>query len=377
MNILLGLTGSVATVLAEKLVKALAEIGTVRVIVTEKAKHFISIKDLLNNAPVEFFYQDESEWVWKDEEDKTLRSKYRKGDEVLHIALRDWADIFLIAPCSANSFGKIANGLCDNLLTSVARCWDYKKPFVIALAMNTKMLDHPATKMHKKTLLDWGCEIISPQNKTLACGDVGDGALAQIDDIVADVLSYYKWIFPLQEGVCSGIPIGNHPGAFGYRRKHDIHSGVDLYCAEGSYVFPVEIGIVKAISPFTGPKAGFPWWLDTWNVAIEGKTGVVNYGEIIPTAGLKVGDHVRYSDCIGKVTPVLPKGKERPDIPGHSLSMLHLEWYKSGTEQVWKGWQFDDKEKPRELLDPTNLLKRSSGAPNKTFTMESQEVCPH
>jgi len=64
---------------------------------------------------------------------------------VLHIDLAKWADIFVIAPCSANTLAKLAYGICDNLLTSVARAWDADRPLVIAPAMNTHMWTHPHT----------------------------------------------------------------------------------------------------------------------------------------------------------------------------------------------------------------------------------------
>lgn len=64
----------------------------------------------------------------------------------MHIELRKWADCLLIAPLSANTMAKISNGLCDNLLTNVARAWDYNKPMILAPAMNTMMYENPITK---------------------------------------------------------------------------------------------------------------------------------------------------------------------------------------------------------------------------------------
>ena len=67
---------------------------------------------------------------------------------MLHIELRKLASILIIAPLSANTMGKIANGLCDNLLTCIARCWDLKRnPFIVAPAMNTMMYEHPITEI--------------------------------------------------------------------------------------------------------------------------------------------------------------------------------------------------------------------------------------
>lgn len=73
---------------------------------------------------------DEEEWhAWKT-----------KGDPVLHIELRKWADAFVIAPLSANSLAKIAQGLCDNCLTSVARAWDFSKPMLVGVHLPSKLM---------------------------------------------------------------------------------------------------------------------------------------------------------------------------------------------------------------------------------------------
>lgn len=374
MNILIGFTGSVATVLCEKIISEFQKLGEVRVIITESARHFITSDMYSSSYPVKI-YRDKDEWEWKIEPPPvqmgrfsvpTIRLKYEKGDEVLHIELRKWADVFVIAPCSANTLAKLANGICDNLLTSVARCWDFNKHFIIAPSMNTFMLEHPSTKIHTDTLTKWGVKVVDPQSKKLACGDVGSGAMAEISTIIDVIKSEVNWIFPVES---NAIPIGNHPGAFGFTRKHDIHSGVDLYCTSNATVYAVEAGEIIKIGPFTGPSAGFPWWLDTKCIAIEGLSGVVNYGEITPNYNLKVGDKVKRGQYIGNVIPVLREGKERSDIPGHSRYMLHLELYKKGTKDVWRGWQLTDPKQPDELLDPTEHLRKAGQAPQKILTM--------
>jgi len=108
-------------------------------------------------------YLDEDEWAFR---------KVRE-DTVLHIQLRKWADLTLIAPLSANTLAKLANGICDNLLTSFARAWDIRKPFVVAPAMNTFMWEHPFTGNQLKVLETLNIKIISPVSKVLACGDTG------------------------------------------------------------------------------------------------------------------------------------------------------------------------------------------------------------
>lgn len=81
--------------------------------------------------------------VLKDEDEWSCWSK--REDPVLHIDLRKWADVLLVAPLSANTLAKLANGLCDNLLTCVARAWDFSRPLLVAPAMNTLMWESPFT----------------------------------------------------------------------------------------------------------------------------------------------------------------------------------------------------------------------------------------
>ena len=121
---------------------------------------------------------DEEEWAqWQ-----------RKGDPVLHIELRRWADILVIAPLSANTLAKLAAGICDNLLTSVFRAWEFRsnKPVVLAPAMNTEMWEHPFTSRHLDLLHSLSSMVttVQPVVKTLACGDTGAGALAPLASII-------------------------------------------------------------------------------------------------------------------------------------------------------------------------------------------------
>jgi hypothetical protein len=149
------------------------------------------------------------------------------------------------------------------------------------------------------------------------------------------------------------IPIAQHPGAFGVTRKHHVHEGVDLYCVAGDEVYTMESGTIVAIIPFTGPHAGSPWWNDTFAILVEGRHGVINYGELIPRDGLKLGDQIGANELIGTITPVLTKDKGRPG------SMLHLELYETGTREASE-WKVGEP-KPAPLKDPTGLLLRSVG----------------
>lgn len=149
------------------------------------------------------------------------------------------------------------------------------------------------------------------------------------------------------------IPTGNHFGAFGTTRKFDIHTGVDLYCEEHADVVAIEEGEVIAIEWFTGEVIDMPWWNNTKAIAVKGKSGVINYGEVVPHEDLKVGDKVTEGQLLGWVTAVLKVDKGK--VP--STSMLHLELYVE-YDGDWVLWELDTPQ-PKRLLDPTNLLIKS------------------
>tara|TARA_B100000795_G_scaffold21142_1_gene14085 strand:+ start:49 stop:744 length:696 start_codon:yes stop_codon:yes gene_type:complete len=197
-RILLCATGSVASVKIPKLALALAQQHyQVRILLTKSAEHFV--------FKVSKSYDPES---WKKRWANILESVAREcgsrdpvicldehewkysnvGDSVLHIELRKWADLMLIAPGSANTIAKLAQGLCDNLVTCVARAWDVRDPLIVCPAMNTLMWEHPLTLQHLNVLQNQlGYQIIDPVIKTLACGDTGQGAMASVETIVKSV----------------------------------------------------------------------------------------------------------------------------------------------------------------------------------------------
>jgi len=134
-------------------------------------------KDNFDTKPVFTIYKDEDEW----------NSWNKRDDIVLHIELRKIAQMLLIAPLSANTLGKFANGLCDNLLSSVFRCWDIKgnKPVIVAPAMNTFMYEHPITEFQLKFLEEkLNVKVLSTLFKRLMCGDEGYGAMLDVASIV-------------------------------------------------------------------------------------------------------------------------------------------------------------------------------------------------
>ncbi|EGD80802.1 phosphopantothenoylcysteine decarboxylase [Salpingoeca rosetta] len=181
LHVLVGCTGSVATIKVPELVEKLRASTTadgraieVKVVATHRALHFVVSQE------VGGIVTDLDEWEsWK-----------RMGDSVLHIELRKWADIFVIAPLSANTLAKISNGLCDNLLTCVTRAWNFSKPMIVCPAMNTFMWQHPATAGQYRASFSR-----SPSTTpAIPCGYLPrlrpdrQGALAAVDTIVNVVL---------------------------------------------------------------------------------------------------------------------------------------------------------------------------------------------
>lgn len=185
-HILIACTGSVATIKLPKLLEKLFEKAKecqfdidIKVVCTDKAKHFIDVAEIPSNVQV---LTDYDEWTdWK-----------KRGDPVVHIDVGKWADILVISPLDANCLAKIAVGICDNLLLCTVRAWDFEKPLLFCPAMNTRMWDHPLTQQHIKIVKDWGCIEIPCIAKTLMCGDTGNGAMADVDTIVTEVIKYVK-----------------------------------------------------------------------------------------------------------------------------------------------------------------------------------------
>ena len=387
-NILLGLTGSVATVLVKKMCQKLSEVGNVEIVATESALHFIDDEDA-NTLNMNYkVWLDEDEWRWqrtpyRSDFIATFSDKWQKDDPVVHIDLRNWADILVIAPLSANTLAKMANGLCDNLLTSVFRAWDWAKPVIVAPAMNTRMWESPFTEIHfrtLRTLFGEQFQSIPPQKKMLACGDEGEGAMADISLIVEKLQWLMKWQFPIEH--CPGIPINYHPGAFAFPRRQSNHTGVDLYTprfyvsgVRSSEIFTiahaVESGRVVATEHFTGEQDESPWWNNTDCLLVEGRSGVVCYGEINPYK-FSPGDIIVRGQKLGEVIPVLKEGKERPDIPGHSRAMLHVELYKHGTKSASKSWKLGQP-KHDYIVDPTPFLCESINAPKERLVWDNPE----
>lgn len=225
-HLLLAATGSVATIKIPLILEALSHHPnlSIRLILSESARQFLqgqsaeqpSISEIAKTTNLDGIYFDEDEWS----------KPWVRGDSILHIELRRWADLMVVAPLSANGLAKISQGVSDNLVSSVIRAWDFsglidgarpgvalpysngksrveleglpeafrdggRKGIVVAPAMNTAMWGHPITAKQLAVLEEeWGVEkggwfeVLRPMEKMLACGDTGSGAMQKWEEIV-------------------------------------------------------------------------------------------------------------------------------------------------------------------------------------------------
>ena len=160
-TVLLGVTGGIAAYKIANLASALVKLhADVNVIMTQNATNFIN--------PITFESLTGNKCI-VDTFDRNFKFK------VEHIALAELADVFMIAPASANVIGKIANGIADDMLTTTFMACKKKK--ILAPAMNTNMYENPIVQDNIKKLKDYGMEIIEPATGYLACGTTGSGKL--------------------------------------------------------------------------------------------------------------------------------------------------------------------------------------------------------
>jgi phosphopantothenoylcysteine decarboxylase/phosphopantothenate--cysteine ligase len=117
------------------------------------------------------------------------QSMFGSGAHMSHIHLVRWADVVIVCPATANTIGKLANGIGDDLLTTLFLAHDFSKPWLIAPAMNTKMYHHPATRESVRKLTEMGCKILETASGVLACGEIGDGKLLDPDLLLQAILA--------------------------------------------------------------------------------------------------------------------------------------------------------------------------------------------
>lgn len=250
-NILLGITGGIAAYKTTFLVRKLIKAGAyVKVVLTESASSFVSPLTLatLSKNPVvtSFVSKEENQVDWNN-----------------HVELGLWADYMIIAPATANTMSKMANGTCDNLLLAVylsAKC-----PVFIAPAMDLDMYKHGSTKASLTTLESYGNIIIPATSGELASGLVGEGRMAEPEDIVSFVeneivknlsLRGKKVLItagPTYEAIDPVRFIGNHSsGLMGYElAKSAANLGAEVILVSGPSKYTVDhnfIHLVKVVS---------------------------------------------------------------------------------------------------------------------------------
>ena len=175
-NILIGVTGGIAAYKTATIIRLLVKNGAnVRVIMTDNAKEFITPLTLstLSKNPVftEFFNPVNGDWN-------------------SHVDLGIWANLLLVAPATANTIAKMANGVADNLLLTTylsARC-----PVFVAPSMDMDMLSHPATIINIETLKAFGNTILEPASGELASGLTGRGRMDEPEEIVEEIVNFFS-----------------------------------------------------------------------------------------------------------------------------------------------------------------------------------------
>ncbi|WP_455538456.1 bifunctional phosphopantothenoylcysteine decarboxylase/phosphopantothenate--cysteine ligase CoaBC [Terrisporobacter sp.] len=172
-TVVIGVSGGIAVYKACDIVSRLKKLNaTVHVIMTKSATEFVTpltFQSLSQNYVVSDMFEEPKTW------------------DVEHISLAKKADVFLVAPATANVIGKIANGIADDMLTTTVMATTGK--VLIAPAMNTNMYRNPILQRNITTLKELGYNFVNPESGRLACGDVGEGKLAQPEVIVNEVVN--------------------------------------------------------------------------------------------------------------------------------------------------------------------------------------------
>jgi phosphopantothenoylcysteine decarboxylase/phosphopantothenate--cysteine ligase len=169
LHIVLGVSGGAAAYKAVDLASKLTAGGArVKTVMTENACELVRPKSLeaVTQSPV---FTD----LWGTAE----------GYKIGHIALVEWSDMVVVAPATANIIGKVANGICDDLLsTTLCTCWS--KPTLLAPAMNDEMWNNPAVQRNVERAKEMGLRVIGPEAGRLACGVEGVGRMSEPEDIL-------------------------------------------------------------------------------------------------------------------------------------------------------------------------------------------------
>ena len=244
-HIVLGITGSIAAYKAAVLARLLIRKGAeVQVVITPAGKEFITPLTLstLTRKPVisEFFNNRDGSWN-------------------SHVELGQWADAMLIAPCTASTLGKMANGVADNML--VTTYLSMKAPVFIAPAMDLDMYSHPVTQRNLETLRSIGNIIIEPDSGELASQLVGKGRMREPEEIVEELENYFSaglklskkkvliTVGPTHEAIDPVRFIGNHStGKMGFALAEECAAaGADVTLIAGPVNLTTQNPLIKRI----------------------------------------------------------------------------------------------------------------------------------
>ncbi len=230
-RILLGVSGSIAAYKSAHLIRLFAKAGAeVKVILTQDAAQFITPLTLstLSKNPVYQNFISSEDGTWNN-----------------HVELGLWADIFIIAPATANTIAKMAHGICDNLL--LATYLSSKCPVFVAPAMDLDMWLHPSTQNNIQLIQSFGNKILSPQDGELASGLNGVGRLMEPEEVVSNLENFFKHSqrFKGKKVLISAGPtyekldpvrfIGNFSsGKMGYALAEEMaHEGAEVHLVSG------------------------------------------------------------------------------------------------------------------------------------------------
>ncbi|AHM56771.1 coenzyme A biosynthesis bifunctional protein CoaBC [Peptoclostridium acidaminophilum DSM 3953] len=262
-NVVLGVCGGIAAYKACDIVSRLKKLGAnVDVIMTDSAAEFVApltFQTLSQNPVVQDMFEEVSAW------------------DVRHISLAKKADVFLIAPATANIIGKMANGIADDMLSTTVMAT--KAKVMIAPAMNSAMYENAVLQRNIEVLKELGCAFVEPESGRLACGDVGKGKLAQPEDIVEIVQQQLlstcelsgKTVLvtagPTSEAIDPVRYITNHStGKMGYAiAKAAIRKGAKVILVSGKTNLKPPLGLEKFLAVEST--------MDMYNAVVENLDG--------------------------------------------------------------------------------------------------------
>jgi phosphopantothenoylcysteine decarboxylase/phosphopantothenate--cysteine ligase len=171
-NILFQLTGSIACYKACNVISRLVQEGhDVKTVCSQNALKFIG-KSTLEGLTHRAVYTD----------------TFEDRSALEHINLTRWMDLAIVCPATANIINKLAAGIADDYISTIFLACDFKKPYLIAPAMNLNMWKHPATRNSVKTLQGWGVNVLGTATGYQACGDVGEGRLLEPEAIYKEIV---------------------------------------------------------------------------------------------------------------------------------------------------------------------------------------------